>query len=430
MKRQRHPPRRAEPARAGLRAGAELEVRVERILPGGVGLAHAEGQTLLVSLSAPGDLVRVRVDSVRGRLAFATVAEVSEPSPQRVEPPCPYFGRCGGCDFQQLSYEAQLEAKAEIIRDCLRRVARTEPPGEIRVEPSPEVWRYRARARWQHDPRRRLLGYYERGSHRVCDVADCPVAAPPINERLKRLRALMNDGRLPPHASEFEAVAGDGGVALDPRVEPGDGLEQSRRVGGETYRFDAGCFFQINHTLLDALVAEGLRGVGRENGEGVGGTVGVAGGTVDAGSGTALDLYSGVGLFTLPLARTFRRVIAVEGNAASADYARRNLADASLTNARVETSPVGAWLAANAERLDSADFILLDPPRAGAEPETVAGIIRLRPRHISYVSCDPATLARDLRALLDAGYRLSSLRAFDMFPQTHHVEAVVHLFDS
>jgi 23S rRNA (uracil1939-C5)-methyltransferase len=420
MKRHRQSPRREGAGAGGLRAGAEIEVRVERILPGGVGLAHAEGATLLVSLSAPGDLVRVRVDSVRGRLAFASVAEVLEPSPARVEPPCPYFGRCGGCDFQQLGYEAQLAAKAEIIRDCLRRVARTEPPGEITVEPSPEVWRYRSRARWQHDPRRHLLGYYERGSHRVCDVADCPVAAPPVNERLKSLRELMADGRLP-HASEFEAVAGDGGVALDPSVEPGDEREQTRRVGGETYRFDAGCFFQINHTLLDALVAEGLRGVGQEGSEG-------AGGTIDAKSGTALDLYSGVGLFTLPLARRFGRVIAVEGNAASADYARRNLADASLANARVETSAVGAWLAANAERLDSADFILLDPPRAGAEPETIAGIIRLRPRHISYVSCDPATLARDLRALLDAGYRLDSLRAFDMFPQTHHVETVAHLY--
>ena len=394
-----------------LRAGAELDVRVERILPGGVGLAHAEGQTLFVSLAAPGDLARVRVDSVRGRLAFASVREVLEPSPSRVEPPCPYFGRCGGCDFQQLTYEAQLAAKAEIIRDCLRRVARVEPPAEIPVEPSPEVWRYRSRARWQHDPRRRLLGYYERGSHCVCDVADCPVAAPPVAERLARLRGLMTEGRLP-HATEFEAVAGDDGVALDPAVEPGDEREQVRRIGGETYRFDAGCFFQINHTLLEPLVAEGLRGVGAGESAGA----------------TALDLYSGVGLFTLQLARRFAKVVAVEGNAESADYARRNLADASLTNARVETANVGEWLAGHAAELGRADFVLLDPPRAGAEPEAVRGIISLRPRHISYVSCDPATLARDLRALSDAGYRLDSVRAFDMFPQTHHVETVVHLF--
>ena len=401
---------RREAAEGAQRAGDLLEVRVERILPGGVGLAHADGRTVFVGLGAPGDLARVRVESTRGRALFASIVEVLEPSPVRVEPPCPYFGRCGGCDFQQLTYEAQLAAKADIIRDCLRRVARVEPPSEIEVVPSPEVWRYRSRARWQHDAVRRHLGYYERGSHRVCDVADCPVAAPPVAERLISLRGRMSEGTLP-QAPEFEAVAGDEGVALDPAVEPSDEQEQVRRIGGETYRFDAGCFFQINHALLGPLVEEGLRG------------------TADGGE-TALDLYSGVGLFTLPLARRFRRVVAVEGNPASVSYARRNLSDASLTNARVETSAVGDWLARHAQDLGRTDFILLDPPRAGAEPEAVQGIINLRPAHVSYVSCDPATLARDLRLLLGAGYRMDSLRAFDMFPQTHHVETVVHLFNS
>src|SRR5215211_5702510 len=168
MKGRRQAQQRGAPERGrGLRAGALLDVRVERILPGGVGLAHAEGQTVFVSLAAPGDLARVRVESVRGRLAFASVVEVLEPSPARVEPPCPYFGRCGGCDFQQLSYEAQLAAKAEIIRDCLKRVAHTEPPGEIVVTPSPDDWRYRMRATWQIDQDERTIGYYERGSRRV-----------------------------------------------------------------------------------------------------------------------------------------------------------------------------------------------------------------------------------------------------------------------
>jgi 23S rRNA (uracil1939-C5)-methyltransferase len=405
MKSGRQQPGSGEPGER-LRAGAELDVTVERILPGGVGLAHAQGQTIFVGLSAPGDAVRIRVDSVRGGLAFASIVEINEPSPARVEPPCPYFGRCGGCDFQQLTYEAQLAAKVEIIRDCLRRVARVEPPAEIPITPSPEIWRYRSRARWQHDPVRNFLGYYERGSHRVCDVADCPVAAPPVASRLVRLRGLMAEGRLP-RAAEFEAVAGDEGVALEPHVEPGDEREQVRRIGAESYRFDAGCFFQINHALLEPLVAEGLR---------------------DAEGGTALDLYSGVGLFTLPLAHAFASVVAVEGNPTAARFARRNLADAALANARVETAPVGAWLAAHAGELGQADFVLLDPPRSGAEPEALRGIIALRPRHISYVSCDPATLARDLRALSDAGYRPTSVRAFDMFPQTHHVETVVHLY--
>jgi len=394
----RQPPQSGGRADEGrLHAGSEIVLTVERILPGGVGLAHARGQTVFVALAAPGDRVRARVETVRARLAFAAIVEVIEPSPARVEPPCPYFGRCGGCDFQQLSYEAQLSAKVEIIRDCLRRVARVEPPTEIPITPSPDRWRYRSRARWQHDPLRKLLGYYERGTHRVCDVAVCAVAATPVQERLTRLRASVSEGRLPEGALEFEAVAGDEGVALEPPVERGDEREQSRTIRGERYRFDAGCFFQINHALLEPLVAEGLR---------------------DAEGAAALDLYSGVGLFTLPLARRFARVVAVEGNPAAATYARRNLSDAGLSNARVETSPVGDWLARNARAVDPTDFVLLDPPRAGAEAETVRAIIALRPRHISYVSCDPATLARDLRAFTESGYRVASVRAFDLFPQT------------
>src|SRR5205085_6984099 len=141
----------------------------------------------------------------------------------------------------------------------------------------------------------------------------------------------------------------------------------------------------------------------------------------DAAGAAALDLYSGVGLFTLPLARLFERVVAVEGNPVAAAYARRNLSDAGLSNARVETSQVGDWLTRTAGRLGPTDFVLLDPPRAGAEAETVRAVIALRPHHVSYVSCDPATLARDLRAFNESGYGVASVRAFDLFPQTHHV---------
>jgi len=398
--------RRREQARRGPE-GAALEVTVERILPGGVGLAHAEGRTVLVGLSAPGDRLRVRVERERGKTLLASLVEVLEPSPARVEPPCPYFGRCGGCDFQQLSYGAQLEAKAEIIRDCLRRVGRLDPPAEIRVTPSPAEWRYRSRARWQHDARRGALGYYERGSHRVCDVAECPVAAPAVQSRLTHLRESLRAGTLPEDLHEFEAVEGDGGVALRPPLAPADDAEQQRVIGGERYRFDAGCFFQINHALLEPLVRAGLG---------------------DAAGGRALDLYCGVGLFTLPLARRFAQVTGVEGHPAAATYAWRNLTEAGLTNATVETSAVGDWLTARAGALPPVDFLLLDPPRTGAEPEALSAIISLRPARVSYVSCDPATLARDLHALTaEGGYRIASLEAFDMFPQTHHVETVVHL---
>lgn len=140
-----------------------FEVEVERILPGGMGLAHANGKTVFVSLAAPGDRVRVRVEREQGNVLFASIEEILVPSPLRIEPPCPYFGRCGGCDFQQLTYEAQRAAKAEIIRDCLHRIARLENIPEIVVTPSPDNWRYRMRATWQIDQDQRTIGYYERG---------------------------------------------------------------------------------------------------------------------------------------------------------------------------------------------------------------------------------------------------------------------------
>ncbi len=407
MKRKHHRPRREPPATEGkLRVGATVEVEIERIVPGGAGLAHADDYTFFVTLAAPGDRVRARIERVRGKVAFGTVAEVVKPSPARVEPPCPYFGRCGGCDFQQLTYEAQLEAKVEIIRDCLRRIARLEAPSEISITPSPAIWRYRSRARWQHDPVRQYLGYYELASHNICDVAECPVVLPEVQDKLSQLRATLGGVGEFDGAEEFQAVAGDDGVSLLPPLAEDDARERFRDLAGERYRFDADCFFQINHALLEPLLAEAL---GSARGE------------------HAFDLYCGVGLFTLPLARRFTRVTAVEGNASATGFARRNLADAGLTNASVHTARVGDWLSEHARPHAPVDFLLLDPPRAGAEPEALAGILALRPHRISYVSCDPATLARDLRALSGAGYTLHSVRAFDLFPQTHHVETIVHL---
>lgn len=392
-------------SRARPKESATVEVEIERILPGGAGLAHAGGKTLLVGLAAPGDRLRVRVERVRGNLAFASITEILTPSSVRVEPPCPYFGRCGGCDFQQLSYAAQLEAKVSIIRDCLRRIARVEMPREIQITASPDVWSYRSRAQWQYDAQKKRLGYFERGTHRICDVLKCPVLVPSLQETLGELRAQMqNESSLPP-VEEFEAVAGDEGASLAPPAGNARMREVSRHIGGEHYRFGAQGFFQINHGLLAELVAAA---------------------THDAHGERAVDLYCGAGLFTLPLARRFVHVAGVESNANAIAYAERNLDDARLTNATVERAIVSDWLEGNAARLAPVDFVLLDPPRAGAEPGAIGGILALRPRRIAYVSCDPATLARDIKELL-GGYRLDSIAAFDMFPQTHHVEVVAHL---
>jgi 23S rRNA (uracil1939-C5)-methyltransferase len=382
-----------------------LEVEIERILPGGLGMAHAAGQTILVSLAAPGDHLRVKIERVRGNVTFASVAEILRPSPQRVEPPCPYFGRCGGCNFQQLGYEAQLQAKVEIVRDCLRRIARIPNLPEIAVTPSAKQWRYRSRARWQVDAASVRVGYYEQGSHTVCDVADCAVLVPELQEALESVRQCLPD-RLPAGVNELEVVAGEAELSVSPPLAQFQTLEVRRRIGRETYRFNATSFFQINHDLLEALITDVMT---RSQGE------------------RALDLYCGVGLFTVPLARKFSHVVGIESNPDASSYARRNLHTAGLVNAKIITARVATWLRKDARMMESIDLLVLDPPRTGAESEVVQNIVKLRPTRIIYVSCDPATLARDLRELLASGYKIESIKMFDMFPQTHHVETVVHL---
>jgi 23S rRNA (uracil1939-C5)-methyltransferase len=405
-----------------------MEVTIERILPGGLGLAHAEGKTVMVALAAVGDSARVRIDREKGNVLFASIEEIITPSPDRVEPPCPYFGRCGGCDFQQMNYQAQLAAKVEIVRDCLRRLARIENPLEIQIVPAPEPWHYRSRAQWQYDAVRQRLGYFESGSRNVCDVAACAVLAPELQATLESLRALMQEGSLPESARDFRAVVGDDGVSISPPIgsptvrqgsdsvrDRKENQQISRTIAGETYRQNAESFFQANEQLLPQLLDTALG---------------------DATGETALDLYCGVGLFTLPLARRFKRVIGIESDAAAVGFARENLARAGLANAEIDNQNVGRWLedlrrntlSRPSEGLGSAiDFVLLDPPRTGAESRVITEILDLRPRRISYVSCDPATLARDLRKLIGGGYTIQTVAAFDMFPQTHHVETVVRL---
>jgi 23S rRNA (uracil1939-C5)-methyltransferase len=402
----------------------ELEVRIERLLPGGVGLAHTDDLTLFVSLAAPGDVLRVRVDRVKSKIGFASVVEVLQPAPVRVEPPCPYFGRCGGCDFQQLTYQAQLDAKVQIIRDCLHRIAKVGAPLDITMHASPSEWGYRARANWQVDSASQLLGYFERGSNRVCDVEYCAVLVPELQAALEQLRHEILADAPGEQPRDIDAVVGDEGVSVAPPLAGFKTNIVSRRIGNETYYFSAEAFFLVNHELLAALIAEALD---------------------DATGQTAVDLYCGVGLFTLPLARRFAQVIGVEAHPRAADFARRNVEFAGRasstagdpTNAtsgkvgsrivQIVRARVGDWLSQHSRSFGPVEFLLLDPPRTGCENRDIAGILALHPAQIAYVSCDPATLARDLKKLIAAGYYLDSVVAFDMFPQTHHVETVARL---
>lgn len=386
-------------------------VTIERIVGDGKGIAFHEGNTVFVPETAPGDRVRARIRSQRGKIIQATIEEIIEPSPRRVEPPCPYFFACGGCDFQQLSYEDQLETKVAMIQDSLRRIAKLDPLPAIPITPSPEPLAYRSRAEWQIDQRGRKIGYFASGTHEVVDVEACPILTPNLNTLLSTLREDFAAGMVSREAFEYRALEGDVGLALEPTGASRSQLVM-RTVGGHLYRYNAECFFQANIPVTERLLERVLE---------------IADVATDD-PGMAIDLYCGVGLFTKPLADRYRRVIGVESDRTATAFAVENTgADQESSGVRIVTAPVEQWIAEDRSPLGRVSLVVFDPPRAGAGANVVEGMIRLNPAHIAAVSCDPATFARDIRGLIDGGYELVSIDAFDMFPQTHHVELVGHL---
>lgn len=388
------------------KTGELLDVKIEKIVPNGFGLAFAENLTVLVPLAAAGDRLRVRINQLKGKTAFAEIVEINDPSPDRTDPRCPYFGRCGGCDFQQLNYRAQLEAKVAIIRDCLERIGRIDYKPEIPIIGSPREYDYRSRAQWHVDTRQKKIGYFQRKSHAVIDVEVCPILVPELKKLLTELRETIVWESFWSQTVEIEAATAGGEMSVYSTeiIEPTE--EISFEAQGERYLHDATSFFQGNPFLIEPLVDAAVK---------------------NASGASALDLYCGVGLFTLPLARKFERVFGVEGYDKAIDYAEKNRDTARIENVEFFREDVGGWLKDNSADLKDLDFLLLDPPRAGTDKDTVEGIINLQPKQISYVSCEPSTLARDLRILCDDGYSIDSIVALDLFPQTHHVETIVRL---
>ena len=388
--------------------GDEIDVTVEKIVPRGLGIGFAEELTVLVPLAAPGDTLRVRLTDVKKKLAFAEIAELKVAGPQRVEPPCKYFGTCGGCDFQQMSYAEQLLSKINIIRDCLQRIGKIEFEQEIKMIGSQQPLEYRSRAGWRIDRENRAMGYFRRDSHDVIDVDSCPILTPELSETLKRFRESMEWDMVWDPVVKMDAASGDGGKVSVYSTSMAEMTEDlTFTVGQDTYTYSAESFFQANKFLVGELIEAAVGGSSGAN---------------------AFDLYCGVGLFSLPMARQFEYVVAVEDSPAGVRFLKKNVRASRLSNIRVVNMGVGRFLGENQKK--NLDLVLIDPPRSGTERRTIPAIAALKPTEISYVSCEPSILARDLRTLIDAGYTIKAITALDLFPQTHHVETVVRLVRS
>ena len=393
--------------------GEIYEVAIEKLVYGGDGLAHVGTQAVFVPLTAAGDFVRVRIVECERNYARGVIEEILDSSPLRRTPPCPYFGACGGCQLQHLDYRAQLEAKASFVRESLRRIGNIEWGEEIHVRSAEEFgYRSRAEIKVERDEEGGArIGFFRSGTREVCEVENCLILLPAANRELHRLRA--ESSLIPNNATRVYLTVGDNEVIVTPaNGEDGRSAEfdsmgtTSQCIAGINYGFGVRSFFQGNRLLVEELVKEAIG---------------------DAAGKLAVDLYAGVGLFSLQLAKTFEQVCAVEGNKTAANHGAENVRLNGLNNVRYEPISVEAWLKYKSAEVPRPDFALLDPPRSGAGVQVIERLAAMAPPDLTYVSCDPATLARDLRLLIDYGYRIDSITALDMFPQTFHVETVVRL---
>lgn len=381
----------------------EIELTIDKLVAGGDGFGRFEGIPIFVPLSAPGDRLRVRLVSRHPDYGRGEIEEILAPGPARRQPPCPYFGRCGGCSLQHIDDRSQVALKAEAACETLIRLGGVRLPDDLRiVEGSP--WGYRLRTQLHCERREQgaAVGYFARGSHELVAVDRCPILTPALEELLPRIPSLLPED--PPHRLDI-AVSDDGRVGSAPPLGTlGEG-ELSIALGEDTLFFDARCFFQGHRGLLPELV-EAV--VGTEQGR------------------KAYDLYAGVGLFSLPLARNYERVVAVEVDRVAARFCRLNARRNHRAGVEVVSRAVESWIGMLPE---GAERVVVDPPRAGLAKRVVEVLLARRPAALTYVSCHAASLARDLGRLSGA-YRIDRLVLLDLFPQSGHLELVAHLRSS
>jgi len=437
-----------------------MDVTIEKLIYGGEGLAHHDGSTVFVPFVLPRERVAAVPAERKKKFVRARLEKLLEPSAERVAPRCPHFGDCGGCHYQHIPYDAQLQYKAEILRETLRRIGHIVWEGEIALHPSPP-WGYRNRAQWKVRPAENTpaaapgnagvnplaIGYFRAHSSALCAASECAILSPLLLKTFLALRGALLAGRLPAELREIEAFSSEDADGNNPRLlmtaafsgfpsRASELAETFRRiapeihsllfhdpdrgrmelfgpgfleceVGGVKHRAGHFSFFQVNRFLAEGMVR-------------------VAAEAIEGGR-LALDLFAGVGLFSLALAKKFERVIAVEANPAAARDLESNATNqGARPGGKIETH------SAEAERFlekhaGKPDFVLLDPPRSGLTPRIIRDLARLAPPRITYISCEPPTLARDLKALRDAGYTIAETHLFDLFPQTFHIEVAVML---
>ena len=385
----------------------EIELSIDALTNLGAGVGRIEGWVVFVPFSLPGETVKARVFRNDKNCSHADLVEVLVSSPDRVEAGCPLFGECGGCQYQHLSYQKQLEWKSRQVGELMKHMAGITFPVNKCLS-SEQVWNYRSKITPHFEKAKDgdlgPIGFLAFGRRsQLVDVPQCPIAMETINRELPVIREGLRK-----RASSFKRGATVLLRATEDRVETDFKAVATEHVGELKFQFLAGDFFQNNPFILPAFTGH----VARQAAAG--------------GAKFLVDAYCGSGLFALTLAASFEQVAGVEVSETSCEWARKNAAANGITNA--------VFLTASAEAIfDSISFpaaesaVVIDPPRKGCTPEFIEQLVKFGPARVVYVSCDPATQVRDLKLLGDGDYQLEDVQPFDLFPHTRHLECVMTL---
>jgi tRNA/tmRNA/rRNA uracil-C5-methylase (TrmA/RlmC/RlmD family) len=394
----------SSPKRVSLEVGQKIRVTIEKIAHGGHFIARHEGAVIFLRHGIPGEEVEAEITSVGSSFNRGDVVNVITPSTDRVTAPCRYAHRsgCGGCDFQHISVERQRSLKSDVIAEQFSRIAKMEIKVEVEEINKPLGWRTRCSA---VTTKSGALGFYKSRSHTVIPVDDCRILVPEMNFPELVQRGAKSDQRIEISISNTgERSIATANLREESPMRLSEGVDVAHyTVGENSFEVSQKSFWQSHKDAPSVLTDAVLDFAGIKTGDQV------------------LDLYGGVGLFTaalIPLVGESGTVDLVEGSKSATSDATRNFAKDK--NVNIVTGDVAKVIT----RFPRADVVVLDPPREGAGKDVIENLARIAPRTIVYVACDPAALARDTAYLRDVGYQLDALRAFDLFPMTHHIECI------
>ncbi|MDO9515670.1 MAG: 23S rRNA (uracil(1939)-C(5))-methyltransferase RlmD [Syntrophales bacterium] len=384
-------------------AGDIIEVSIGTIAFGGSGVGRVGPMVVFVPFTAVGDVVEAKIVKVKKNYLTGEIVKILSASPDRADPVCPYFSLCGGCQYQHLSYEVQLRTKERQVTESFERIGKIADPPVETIIPSPLPLGYRGKAEFHGIPAPGggfHLGFMDTEGGGLVDIGRCDIVDESINTEYVRLRERIASGKIPSHRTRYILWSG---------VSYPSESYITRTVGEKNLVVSSSGFFQGNASLVETLTQHVVEMCDLKE------------------SDRVLDACCGCGLFSLFIAPRVREVFGIEINGAAVSCATRNAKNHGITNARFQRGDMEGILNRLAREDAQVDTVLLDPPRVGCTEKTLSAIDRLQPERIVYVSCNPATQARDVRRLTDKGFRLETLQPIDMFPQTQHIEVIAAL---